>query len=50
MNLAISATQGENYNENNRVQEQNRGRNLSFITSVWNRGDCQHNCTSAGSQ
>jgi len=49
MHLAISDTRGET-NENNRVQEQNRGSNLSFIISVWNWDDCQHNCTSAGSQ
>ena len=49
MHLAISDTRGET-NENNRVQEQNRGSNLSFIISVWNRDDLEHNGKSAGSQ
>ena len=50
MDVAVSDRQGEVTNEYNRLQEQNRGRNLSNIISIWNWDDCQHNGTSAGSQ
>jgi hypothetical protein len=50
MHVAVSDRQGRTTNEYNRVQEQNRGRNLSYIISIWSWDDRQRNGTSAVSQ